>query len=79
MADVTFGRRGAAAWVTFDRPEAHNAMTFAMYDRLVEHCEAVDADDESGSMVLRGAGGQARSWPAPTSASSPTSSPPRTG
>jgi formyl-CoA transferase len=45
MADVTLERRGVAAWVTFDRPEAHNAMTFAMYDRLVEHCETVDADD----------------------------------
>src|SRR3954447_22351449 len=58
MADVTLERRGAAAWVTFDRPEAHNAMTFAMYDRLVEHCEAVDADDEIQVMVLRGAGGR---------------------
>src|SRR3954470_5975449 len=59
MADVTLSRRGVAAWVTFDRPEAHNAMTFAMYDRLVEHCEAVDADDDVRGMVLRGAGGRA--------------------
>ncbi len=50
---------GVAAWVTFDRPEAHNAMTFAMYDRLVEHCEAVDADDDVRVMVLRGAGDRA--------------------
>jgi enoyl-CoA hydratase/carnithine racemase len=59
MADVTLERRGVAAWVTFDRPEAHNAMTFAMYDRLVEHCETVDADDDVRVMVLRGAGGRA--------------------
>ena len=59
MADVTYEVRGQAAWVTFDRPEAHNAMTFAMYDRLVEHCEAVDADDDVKVMVLRGAGGKA--------------------
>ena len=59
MADVTLERRGVAAWVTFDRPEAHNAMTFAMYDRLVEHCETVDADDDIKVMVLRGAGGKA--------------------
>jgi uncharacterized protein (DUF58 family) len=26
--------RGPAGWVTFDRPEAHNAMTFAMYEEL---------------------------------------------
>jgi enoyl-CoA hydratase/carnithine racemase len=59
MADVRLERRGVAAWVTFDRPEAHNAMTFAMYDRLVEHCETVDADDAIKVMVLRGAGGKA--------------------
>jgi enoyl-CoA hydratase/carnithine racemase len=59
MADVTFEVRGPAAWVTFDRPEAHNAMTFAMYDRLVEHCETVDADETITAMVLRGAGGRA--------------------
>jgi enoyl-CoA hydratase len=59
MADVTLERRGVAAWVTFDRPEAHNAMTFAMYDRLVEHCETVDADADVRVMVLRGAGGRA--------------------
>jgi enoyl-CoA hydratase/carnithine racemase len=56
---VTLERRAAAAWVNFDRPEAHNAMTFAMYDRLVEHCETVDADDSLAVMVLRGAGGRA--------------------
>ena len=59
MADVTLERRGVAAWVTFDRPEAHNAMTFAMYDRLVAHCETVDADAEIKVLVLRGAGGKA--------------------
>ena len=52
-------RRGPAAWVTFNRPEAHNAMTFAMYDALVAHCETVDADDDVRVMVLRGAGGRA--------------------
>ena len=59
MADVTLQRRGVAAWLTFDRPEAHNAMTFAMYDRLVAHCETVDADAEIKVLVLRGAGGKA--------------------
>ena len=58
-ADVTLERRGDAAWVTFDRPQAHNALTFAMYDRLVEHCETVDGDDAVKVMVLRGAGGKA--------------------
>ena len=45
--------------MTFNRPEAHNAMTFAMYELLYEACAAVDADDEVRVMVLRGAGEKA--------------------
>jgi enoyl-CoA hydratase/carnithine racemase len=56
---VDYEVRGSAAWVTFNRPEAHNAMTFEMYDQLVAHCETVDQDDEIKTMVLRGAGGKA--------------------
>ncbi|HEX2411985.1 MAG TPA: enoyl-CoA hydratase/isomerase family protein [Solirubrobacteraceae bacterium] len=56
---VHYERRGPAAWVTFDRPEAHNAMTFEMYDALYDGCERADADDEVRTLVLRGAGGKA--------------------
>jgi enoyl-CoA hydratase/carnithine racemase len=56
---VRYDVRGSTAWVTFDRPEAHNAMTFEMYDALVDACAAVDADDAVRVMVLRGAGGRA--------------------
>lgn len=56
---VGYEVRDAVAWITFDRPEAHNAMTFAMYDQLVAHCEAIDADDAVRVVVLRGAGGRA--------------------
>lgn len=52
-------RRGDVLVVTFNRPEAHNAMTWEMYDGLVAACDAADADDEVRSMVLRGAGGKA--------------------
>ena len=34
MSQVLSERRGPALWVTFNRPEAHNAMTFAMYEEL---------------------------------------------
>jgi enoyl-CoA hydratase len=56
---VEWERRGPAAWVTFNRPEAHNAMTFAMYEQLFECCELVDADDDVRVLVLRGAGEKA--------------------
>jgi enoyl-CoA hydratase/carnithine racemase len=45
--------------VTFDRPEAHNAMTFDMYEELHACCERADADDEVRVVALRGAGGKA--------------------
>ena len=57
--DVRTELRGPALWVTFDRPEAHNAMTFAMYEGLFEACERADADDAVRAVVLRGAGGKA--------------------
>jgi enoyl-CoA hydratase/carnithine racemase len=56
---VEWERRGPAAWITFNRPEAHNAMTFAMYEELHSLCERVDADDSVRVVVLRGAGGRA--------------------
>jgi enoyl-CoA hydratase/carnithine racemase len=59
MSQVELERRGPAAWVTFNRPEAHNAMTFAMYESLYEACEEVDADDDVRVLVLRGAGDRA--------------------
>ena len=51
--------RGAALHVTFNRPEARNAMTFEMYQGLAEACERVDADPSLRVLVLRGAGGRA--------------------
>jgi enoyl-CoA hydratase/carnithine racemase len=56
---VRLERHGATAWLTFDRPQARNAMTFAMYESLHERCEEVDADDDVRALVLRGAGGKA--------------------
>ena len=45
--------------ITFNRPQARNAMTFAMYEDLFAACEAADADDEVRVLVLRGAGEKA--------------------
>jgi enoyl-CoA hydratase/carnithine racemase len=57
--ELRFERRGTTAFLTFNRPQARNAMTFEMYERLYERCEEVDADDGVRAMVLRGAGGKA--------------------
>ena len=47
------------AFLTFNRPQARNAMTWAMYDALVAACEQVDADPHVRVFILRGAGGKA--------------------
>ena len=52
-------RRGAVQWVVFNRPAARNAMTWHMYDRLVEVCQEVNEDRSVRAMVLTGAGGRA--------------------
>jgi enoyl-CoA hydratase len=57
-AELLYERRGAVAVITFNRPHARNAMTFAMYESLLAHCDEVDADDEIRVLVLRGAGGR---------------------
>jgi enoyl-CoA hydratase/carnithine racemase len=59
MSEVLHERRGPALWVTFNRPKAHNAMTFAMYEELFERCEQADADNDVRALVLCGAGEQA--------------------
>jgi enoyl-CoA hydratase/carnithine racemase len=57
--DLLFEVQGHTATVTFNRPMARNAMTWDMYERLVEACERIDADDKVRVAVLRGAGGKA--------------------
>ena len=54
-----YHRDGAIAHVLFDRPQARNAMTWDMYQRLHDTCEEVDADDSVRVLVLKGAGGKA--------------------
>jgi enoyl-CoA hydratase/carnithine racemase len=50
---------GRSLRVTFNRPEARNAMTFEMYQRLGDACAQVDTDPNLRALVLRGAGGRA--------------------
>jgi enoyl-CoA hydratase/carnithine racemase len=56
---TSFDVDGPLAILTFNRPEARNAMTWEMYDALVDACERVDRDASLRVLVLRGAGGQA--------------------
>jgi enoyl-CoA hydratase/carnithine racemase len=46
--DLLLDRDGRVALVTFNRPEARNAMTFEMYERLYDLCGELDHDSSVG-------------------------------
>jgi enoyl-CoA hydratase/carnithine racemase len=59
MSSVLFSTDPPLAFLTFNRPETRNALTWEMYEGLLAACEAVDADPRIRVLVLRGAGGKA--------------------
>jgi enoyl-CoA hydratase len=44
---------------TFNRPEARNALTFGMYERLAEICDKAPTDGSVGALIITGAGDKA--------------------
>ncbi|PSC05010.1 enoyl-CoA hydratase [Alsobacter soli] len=57
--ELLYEVRDGIARVTFNRPEARNAFTFAMYEKLAWVCEQVDADRSIRAMIVTGAGDKA--------------------
>jgi enoyl-CoA hydratase len=57
--ELLYQRRGTTAFLTFNRPAARNAMTWAMYQGLCDACEHVDADDRVRVLALSGAADKA--------------------
>jgi enoyl-CoA hydratase/carnithine racemase len=47
------------AIATFNRPQARNALTFAMYERLGEICGALNARDDIRALIVTGTGDKA--------------------
>lgn len=59
IARVQFEIDGPLAFLTINRPDARNAMTWDMYEALVDACNRVDADDTVRVFILRAAGDKA--------------------
>jgi enoyl-CoA hydratase len=57
--DILFETRDGIGKVTFNRPQARNALTFAMYERLAEICDEANRDRSLKVLVLQGAGDKA--------------------
>ena len=59
MAEVLFSAEPPLAFVTFNRPEARNALTWTMYQGLLDACDEVEGRADLRVLVVRGAGGKA--------------------
>lgn len=57
--EILYEIRGKTGFVTFNRPSAHNALTFGMYERLGEICATLPSDGSVRALVISGAGGRA--------------------
>ena len=57
--ELVVARKGGVVWITFNRPQARNALTWNMYSRLETACHEINADRTVRAVVLTGAGGQA--------------------
>lgn len=57
VGNVVWDIRESVGIVTLNRPDARNALTWDMYDALVEACGAAEADKNVRVLIIRGAGG----------------------
>jgi enoyl-CoA hydratase/carnithine racemase len=59
MEELLYELRDGVAYVSFNRPQARNALTFAMYERLAEICNNANNDRAIRAILLTGAGDKA--------------------
>jgi enoyl-CoA hydratase len=57
--DLLFDVKDGIGRITFNRPQARNAFTFAMYERLTAICEQANNDRAIKVLTMRGAGDKA--------------------
>ncbi len=59
MEELLYELRDGVAYVTLNRPQARNALTFAMYDRLAEICNQANSDRSIKAILITGGGDKA--------------------
>ena len=55
-AEAVYATEGPIAYLTFNRPQARNAMTWGMYEALARACDQAESDPDVRVLVLRAAG-----------------------
>src|SRR6202049_1797294 len=58
-SDMLFDLHDGIGRITFNRPQARNAFTFEMYERLAQICAQANGDRSIKVLVLQGAGDKA--------------------
>jgi enoyl-CoA hydratase/carnithine racemase len=59
MDELLYELRDGVAYVTLNRPQARNALTFAMYDRLAEIANQANTDRSIKAILITGGGDKA--------------------
>ena len=57
--ELLYSVEDGIARLTFNRPQARNALTFAMYEQMAAICESVNKDRSIKVMILTGTGDKA--------------------
>ncbi|MSP77425.1 MAG: enoyl-CoA hydratase [Rhodospirillaceae bacterium] len=57
--ELLYDKRGDVGWITFNRPQQRNALTFAMYEGTAEICTRVTTTREVKALVITGGGDKA--------------------
>ena len=57
--DLIYSVEDGIARITFNRPQARNALTFAMYEQMASICESINQDRSVKALILTGAGDKA--------------------
>src|SRR5258708_26894464 len=59
MDELLYELRDGVGYGAFNRPQARNALTFAMYERLAEICNSANTDRSVKALLLTGGGDKA--------------------
>ena len=59
MDELLYEVRGSTGYITLNRPEQRNALTFAMYEEIARICRDIEIGGEVKALVMSGAGERA--------------------
>ena len=59
MPDILYKVRGNTAYITLNRPEARNALTFGMYEELAKLCREIKLGGKIKAVIISGTGDKA--------------------